>query len=268
MTQLIGALCDSKHTVVTVSDRMVSSADMTITFEPDRPKYSRITDKCVILTAGTLLEPCLIEDIKEKGKNELDIRKLVQICKQEFSSVKTKHMEEEILQPQGFTSFSDFHERSQRLHDAIIMQLNESIRRHELDLILLVAGIDDRGGHLWIVTDPGSDACFDAVGFCCPGIGQRHTDPVFALYRYSSAIPPQEALLVAYEAKKRAEMAGGIGLTTDATIISKDGVNEILPETLKELEEIHRDQKERPWQEWLKSRVEKLEIRTRPLGIT
>lgn len=267
MTQLIGALCDNKSTVVTVSDRMVSSGDMTITFEPDRPKYRRVTDKCVILTAGTLLEPCLIEDIKEKGKNELDIRKLVQICKEEFSSVKTKRIEEEILNPQGFSSFSDFYERSQRLHDAIIMQLNENIRRHSLDLILLVAGIDDKGGHLWIISDPGSDACFDSVGFCCPGIGQRHTDPVFALYRYSPSISPNEALLIAYEAKKRAEMAGGIGLTTDATVISKDGINEITPETLQELEEIHRDQKEKPWQEWLKSRVEKLEIRTRPLGI-
>jgi len=265
MTQLIGALCNNKSTVVTVSDRMVSSGDMTITFEPDRPKYNKITGKCVVLTAGTLLEPCLIEDIQEKGKNELDIRKLVQVCKEEFSLAKAKRIEEEILRPHGFNSFGDFHEKSQRLHDAIIMQLNEAIRRHSLDLVLLVAGVDDKGGHLWIVSDPGSDACFDAVGFCCPGVGQRHTDPVFALYRYSSAISPKEALLIAYEAKKRAEMAGGIGLTTDATIISEDGIKEIVPETLQELEEIHRDQKERPWQEWLKSRVEKIKIDTRSL---
>lgn len=266
MTQLIGALCDNKNIVVTISDRMVSSGDMTVTFEPDKPKHQKITDKCAILTAGTLMEPCLIEDIKERGRNELDIRKVVDISKSEFSSLKTKRIEEEILHPQGFASFSDFHEKSQRIHDAIIMQISDMIRRHTLDLCLLVVGVDDKGGHLWMISDPGTEACFDAVGFCCPGIGQRHTDPVFALYRYSPAISPKEALLIAYEAKKRAEMAGGIGRTTDATIISQDGIEEIDPETLQELEEIHLDQKERPWQEWLHSRVEKLEIKSRPLG--
>ncbi|MBA7540837.1 hypothetical protein ES705_33140 [subsurface metagenome] len=268
MTQLIGALCDNGKSIITLSDRMVSSGDMTITFEPDSPKYNSINEKCIILLAGTLLEPCLIEDIKEQGKNERDMRKLVEVCKQQFSDLKTKRIEEEILRPHGFESFGDFHEKSQRLHDGIIMQMNSLIDRHSLDLVMLLAGLDEGGAHLFMVSDPGAQACFDAVGFCCPGIGQRHTDPVFALYRYSVKISPKEALLITFEAKKRAEMAGGIGVTTDATLISKEGIKVILDETLQELEDIHNDQKKGPWQEWLKSRVGKLAIKTRPLGIT
>jgi len=266
MTQLIGALCDDSNSIVTLSDRMVSSGDMTITFEPDSPKYHQLTDKCIVLIAGTLLEPCLIEDIKERGKNETDIRKLADICKQEFSNLKTRRIEEQILQPQGFKSFDDFHEKSQRLHDGIIMQINQQIGRNSLELVMLLAGIDSKGAHLFLVSDPGTESCFDAVGFCCPGIGQRHTDPIFALYRYSPKITPKEALVIAYEAKKRSEMAGSIGLITDATIISNKGIEIILNDTLRELEELSNDQRKGPWQEWIQSRVGKLDIKSRPLG--
>ena len=266
MTQLVGALCEKRKTIITVSDRMVSSGDMSITFEPDKPKHEVITNKCLMLTAGTLLEPGLIEDIKEKGRNESNIRKLVELCKAEFRALKRKRIEEEILHPAGFESMSDYHEKSQRLHDALVMQLNDRIQRHDLEFIILLVGIDDKGGHLYLVTDPGTEACYDSVGFCCPGAGQSHTDPVFALYRYTPSVSAKEALFVAYQAKKRAEMAGGIGIITDATIITqKEGMREILPETLQQLEAVHEEQEKGGWREWLNSRVEGLRIETRAL---
>jgi hypothetical protein len=54
VTQLIAAICEDGQKIVTVSDRMVSTADMTLTFEPEESKAQRISDKAVVLIAGTL----------------------------------------------------------------------------------------------------------------------------------------------------------------------------------------------------------------------
>ena len=52
MTQLIAAICDRGATVITVSDRMVSTADLTLTFEPDTSKATAIGKAAVVSYVG------------------------------------------------------------------------------------------------------------------------------------------------------------------------------------------------------------------------
>jgi hypothetical protein len=76
MTQLIAALCqcEGKPKVIGITDRMLSSTDMTLTFERDEPKIEIITPKAAVLLAGTLDEPDLIRDVRTRARGKERIK--------------------------------------------------------------------------------------------------------------------------------------------------------------------------------------------------
>ena len=57
MTQLIASICENGSKVIALSDRMVSTGDMTLAFEHQRMKAIAVSPKAIVLTAGTVHEP-------------------------------------------------------------------------------------------------------------------------------------------------------------------------------------------------------------------
>ena len=96
-------------------------------------------------------------------------------------------------------------------------------------------------------------------------MGVRHADNVFAWYKYSSAFPLTEALYIGFEAKKRSEMAGGVGRSTDILIIDENGIKEICPESVNLLEEIYHDREQKSERAGFDKRITELKIQTSDL---
>lgn len=73
MTQLVAAICHcgDNPKVIGITDRMLSSSDMTLTFERNEPKIETITNKSAVLKAGTGDEPDLVREVKEKAHFQL-----------------------------------------------------------------------------------------------------------------------------------------------------------------------------------------------------
>jgi len=243
MTQLIAAICDGGQTVVTVSDRMVATGDMTLTFEPEESKAQPISNKAVVLLAGTLHEPDLIRDAREKVRGKERIREIADGLKEIYQELRATRIEDEVLRPcAGIRTIAEYHDKQTKLHDTVVMDVNERMRRYDLGLVIVLAGVDEQA-HVIQIGNPGAWRSYDNLGYCCTGIGNRHADNVFAWYKYTQSFPVNEALYIAFEAKRRAEMAGGVGRATDALIVSKDGVKAVTQETIGRLGEIY-DQRE------------------------
>ena len=199
MTQLVSAicLCDNKPKVIGLTDRMLTSADMTLTFERDEPKIEVITNKSAVLTAGTLDEPDLIREAKEKARGKEHIREIAEIFKEAYQNLRTKHIVDEILNPlAGIRTFEEYHEKQKVIHDSLVFDLNERIRKYDVGLTLLLIGMDDQGGHIVQIANPGMWRSYDNLGFLCLGMGDRHADNVFAWYKYQSAIPLNDAIYI------------------------------------------------------------------------
>lgn len=262
MTQLIGAICDEGKTALTVSDRMVSTDDMSLAFEHPRRKAQPIGDRAVVLTAGTVHEPDLIRDAQEKAKGKERIRDIAEVLKELYQELRTSHIEDEVLRPLvGLQSFREYHEKQKSLHDAVILDLNETIRKYRVGLALLLVGVDE-SGHVIRIGDPGRCLSFDNLAYCCIGMGDRHADNVFAWYKYSQDMTLKDALYIAFEAKKRAEMAGGVGQTTDIVIIDRDGIKEVHEDTINVLEEVYGERETRGARNYFGERITDLKIRT------
>ncbi|MCH8877631.1 MAG: hypothetical protein IIA89_12530 [Chloroflexi bacterium] len=265
MTQLIGAICEDGKTVIAVSDRMVSTGDMTLTFEHPRMKAERLTEKAIVLTAGTVHEPDLLRQAREKAKGKDRILEIADVVKDVYQDVREKHIVDEVLRPHtGLTSLADWRNEQKNLHDHLVISLNEEIANYGLGLTLMLVGFDDEG-HLIRINDPGTYRSYDNLSYCCLGMGNRHADNTFAWYRYSRLFPVNDALYIAFEAKKKAEMAGGVGSSTDILIINAEGTKEVAVETIVKLEAIYHDRESRRERTGFDKKITELEIQANSL---
>lgn len=85
-------------------------------------------------------------------------------------------------------------------------------------LATIFCGVDTTGQHIYVTHD--SDVgCYDAIGFASIGIGARHANSQFMFQGHTPRSPLAETLLLTYIAKKRAEVAPGVGSETDIFLI-------------------------------------------------
>jgi len=244
---------------------------MTLTFEPDESKARWITDRSVVLTAGTLHEPDLLIENREKARGKERVTDIAEVLKGIYADVRRRRVEDEVLRPMaGIDSFQEYHEKQSGLHESVVIDMNERIRRYDLGLTLLLAGIDDRGeGHCILIENPGTWRSYDFLGYCTAGIGDRHADNAFAWYQYTQSIPLREALYIAFEAKKRAEMAGGVGKATDIHILSKDkGIEVVDLEVVERLEVIYAEREKRGQRRGFDAGITEFDIQKTPLALT
>jgi hypothetical protein len=82
----------------------------------------------------------------------------------------------------------------------------------------IIAGADTHGGHIFKV-EYGHCTRLDRIGFVAAGAGQWHAESQFMFSRYIPEWEHQDALSLVYSAKKRAEVAPGVGQETDIVII-------------------------------------------------
>ena len=243
MTQLIAALCNNGNELVVISDRMVSSEDDSLTFEHET-KIDRLSDCVCAMSAGTIHEPEIVNDTCKEISDRNTIQQVAEILAQNYRKARRKHIEIVILSKYGLSSFDDFYDKQKLMQESTSKHIIDQLSDYDdFDLDLLVAGIDmDSGGHIYRIIDPGIPRSYDTLGFCCVGSGEDHADTVFAIYHYRKSLSKEKVLQIAHMAKKRAEMAGGVGISTDAWIIGNLGIARVMEETIDELDDYYHKQ--------------------------
>jgi 20S proteasome alpha/beta subunit len=172
-------------------------------------------------------------------------------------------MSDMIFSRRGLT-LEGFYRNQRTLHESTILELNNEMDEYDLGLDLIVVGVN-RGtdAHIYQVFNPGVALPQDSLAFACIGTGQRHADVVFAYRKYTPSFSLEKAIYVVLEAKKKAEMAGGVGASTDIVIIRDDATYKLLPQTIiTELEKIYSDtEKKSKIDKEIDEALEKLSIR-------
>lgn len=244
MTQLIGAICEEGQTVVLFSDRLVSRAGLT--FERDT-KGQSITNNAMVLTAGTVHEPELVEQATSELEN-VSTPLILEVAKRltkKYQDIRLARIKDEILATRGIDSLEEYYKMQKYLHDSLFIDISSRIEGYDLGVTLMLAGVDSRA-HLYHIHNPGTYSSYDAIGFFCPGMGREQADATFVWYDFSPKLKLNECVYIAYEAKKKAEMAGQVGKSTDGWIIDKGGIHGIAEETIDKLEEIYSSRLSQP----------------------
>lgn len=245
MTICIAALCDQSRTIVIAADKMVGSpfieADTRINkVQPIHGQW---------ITMFSCDDASSIEDILRSARDNLatikdptqsDARNALTAA---YAAVRLRKAESTFLVGRSFTLQRFIAEGRSLLGDQLFAQIERQIASFDLGVEFLVAGHHAGYGYIFSVLNPGRDTAYSIPGFHAIGSGelnalsslsQRGVDPVMYLAK---------TLYFVYEAKRYAELVGGVGETSDIFILRADRKEQVSEEVLKELDAIWKEVK-------------------------
>ncbi len=247
MTICIAAIC-GEHlpmgAVIGVADRMKTSGD--IQFEPQIPKVFAITNSINIMTAGDAalqaeiiqeIHPKIRERIKSDPGKWIKVKDVAELYLDSKQAITNKRIERQILSRFSLNQDS-FLAKQKDMSPAFVRTIGKEILNFRMPTTSIIAcGVDDTGYHIYVVNSQGLN-CMDTIGFAAIGIGQRHAESQFMFSGHTPINPVQDTLLLAYSAKKRAEVSPGVGKATDMFIIGPNlgQSSPIKPELMNALE--------------------------------
>lgn len=211
--------------VIGVSDRMLTAGD--VEYEPELSKIFQISTACAIMTAGDAAlqrEICLAvateigERIKLEPETWVPIEDVAKCYGRHHSRIQSEAAERAVLRPLGLTTES-FLANGALLNTDMGRGLTEQVQAFRLNPVQsIILGIDPTGPHLFQMNG-GDHYQFNGVGFTCIGIGAWHASSQLMNASYCPTMSVAEGLLLCMMAKKRAEVAPGVGEGTDLVAI-------------------------------------------------
>lgn len=247
MTVCIAAMCtwEGRPMIVGASDRMITAGD--IEFEPPQTKVAVFPNNSVVaLIAGdtTAQIAIVLETYQSLLQNPIvEVKAIAELYARNFALERRRRAAATILHPLGLELETYF--RAPGIPSDFIRELTQRLQTYnglaETGTAAIVTGVDTQGAHIYLIRDPGYAVCYDSIGFAAIGAGQRHAESQFMFARYVNSWPLEKALRLIYVAKKRAEVAPGVGKETDLIYIGPkpDGYVPVQRNMLNKLDEIY-----------------------------
>ena len=242
MTICLALICDDGKSIVAVADRMVSVESLSLQFEQGTRKIERLGASFAALTAGdALAQTDLLRDASE-AVSELDnpsVRDVASAVAECFIRQRNDLAEKLVLRRVGL-DYAAFLEQQQNLLPELTARLWSDYQSVELEVELLIVGVDSSGAHLYQIADPGIAVCFDSIGYAAIGSGLPHAEGFLTEADYSQEISLLRGSWLAYVAKRRSERAPGVGSSfTDILVIQDDETRFLASPALEHLKDIY-----------------------------
>jgi hypothetical protein len=227
---------------------MLTSGD--IQFEPSDIKIRRLTNSIAIQTAADSdLHDEIYQGVSAEVQARIEydpddwwaVKDVAELYARHYNEVKSKRAERALLAPLRMT-MEEFLDRQQDMNSELVARLTSEIINFDAGTVqAIIAGIDVTGPHLWLVHNE-SVRCLDRVGFVAIGAGEWHSKSQFMFAEYSRFTSITTAMRLIYSAKKRAEVAPGVGEATDMFYIGPHlgSFTWFHPEVQGKLDEIYR----------------------------
>ncbi len=240
MTICVAAICDKCNAVIVASDKMITAEFLALEFEHPNSKIEKLADCCVGLTAGDALAHT---ELFRACKQNIQLLKSPSVelianeVKEQFLAHRRSRAEEAILKPRGFT-INEFYKEGliTRIPSDLAMAIDRGVQDSKYPLSILLAGVDDLGAHIYSIEDPGIVNCFDRLGYNAIGSGDRHALYYIIGNDHQENSGLKETLFLVYAAKKKAELAPGVGNAIEMAIIRKSGIKFITQKEKNQLE--------------------------------
>lgn len=242
MTVCIAALCNGSKDIVIASDRMITATYPPIEFEHGIPKLEVICPSCIVLTAGDALahaDLCRAVRAIISSLSHPRAAAITEEVRKSYAAQRLQTIEERFLALRGWT-LKDFYERHVRtMPTDLVVAIDNQIASYDYGLQIIIAAADPDESHVYGIRHPGEVDCYDSLGYHAIGIGAMHAISSLVANGYLPTISVKMAVYFAYEAKKNAESAPGVGQETDMAIIRDKGHQFVSNDQVSLLEKIY-----------------------------
>jgi hypothetical protein len=229
VTVCIAALChgDSGNDPLAViaADRMVTLGGF-IEFEHAVPKMAHPSPFAVAMIAGdTLIGTRIAQEVASSlAGTSTPLLTIAQNLAEHYEATRQGIIEANVLAPRGL-SFQTFYGSHASLNGQITMMLDQAMANLDVNVELVLAGVDAQGAHIYTIGNPGRpERQHDVIGYAATGSGAIHAMQSMIGFGHSSTAGLNETVFRIYASKRRAEVAPGVGAETDLAIISDGGL--------------------------------------------
>jgi 20S proteasome alpha/beta subunit len=242
MTICIATICEKKYVVV-ATDKMLTLTLPSIEYEADYPKTIEVTPNCIATTAGSAIAytPIFHEvrgELVKQASN--DVARIAELTRIAYGNVRNNKLSEEILSTYGL-NLQAFYQINTSINANLMAIILQRMQQYNYGLWIMMAGVDEAGGHIHRIENPSIKNCFDAIGYHAIGSGDIHAVDTFIANNYEvKNTTLQRGLALTYEAKKRSEKAQGVGEQTDMYVVSKEKTWHLPEEAITKLDEVYR----------------------------
>lgn len=158
-------------------------------------------------------------------------------------SLEKRKIETEVLNLFDLT-YDEFLSKQHQLSEGFISSIENKIQNYQRYTTpyteTIIAGSDYKGYHIYTI-DNNKSYYNNQIGFTSIGGGARHASSQLMLSGYSPSCSFSNALLSVYNAKKRSEVAPGVGDNTDMVLIQKPRNILINEEIISDLNKIYKE---------------------------
>jgi 20S proteasome alpha/beta subunit len=229
--------------IVCASDRMMTLGD--VEYEPNQLKAGKLTNNIIVLIAGdyTTHSEALNRTKSHVSKHpKISPVEVATFYGSAIQAIRRKQAEDKILAPLGLNT-DTFLAQQKDMSDTFVHSISEQLQNFigpEVEAI--VAGVSDDGiANLYEVDNFGTARCFNDAGFAAIGIGAWHARSRLMQMKYINGFSYSPALAAIYRSKKAAEVAPGVGKTTDIILIVKSGPELLHFSMTQKLEEMYNE---------------------------
>lgn len=221
MSVCVAAIAEDSKKVILVADQMVTSIiPISYQFETtDVKKIYRLTDNAYAMATGNALFAS--EIVQNSAKKILDTNpntfdEIAEIVRTEYQNYRRGMITKFVLEPRGL-DLQTYYQNQLRFQNLVIQEIEHALVDYNIGVEMIVAGLNklDRGeGHVYSITHPGILITHDPIGFVSVGIGA----PIATYYLigsgYTKSLSSDKVEQLVLEAKRRSEVAPGVGKGT------------------------------------------------------
>lgn len=220
MTVCIAAKAKGGKSLILAADQMATMPHILREAESAH-KIVPLTEKIYLMLAGNEAPAKQIyKEALAKKDGITTVEEALQLVTQAFTTVRLQTVQTLFLLPRGLT-MTDFLNSQRTLDQNIVSLIDQQISQYQFGVHLLVAGINpDGNAHIYEVAPIGLTGEHDH--FAAIGSGQGHAANSLLARGYIDRLTETEATYLVFEAKKRSEVAPGVGVNTDMTVLSVD----------------------------------------------
>lgn len=240
----IGEAEDFGRAIITASDRLLTDGGLGIEYEASRWKTAIIQNQTMILVAGDLTFHSEVLDLVGRKFADGPPVNALQVANElglTFENVRRSRAAKRYLAPLGMSERAFFPEHTG--NPDLLIDLSNKMQEFRIDVEAIVVGCEENLTGLFRIDEWGTVTNHADIGFVSIGIGGIHSSAQFMLEPYTHSNAYYPALVSTFLAKKRAEVAPGVGTATDMFVVTRAGVTKIPDEVVSALERSYQSQR-------------------------
>jgi hypothetical protein len=233
--------------IIAAADKMLTDLGLGIEYQGSRGKWAAFGRQRLVLVAGDM---AVHSEILRRMHTVLGAVELpstpetAELVAKELRTYRASDAAKLYLAPLGLDDNS-FISRQRSMESQLVLELANQLQDHTVDAEALVLGCDNGQATMYRINKSGLVRNHSDIGFVSIGNGGIHSTAHFMFESYSHATTYYRALYQTFKAKKRAEVAPGVGEFTEMFLVNRDGAFPIQREVIEALEKIHQEDREK-----------------------